>query len=186
MPPKGNAGTSSEPTRKVEEKIVGEDEESVPGNNPLVLIPFKNQHVSLLSVKNEWVLRVNYDIGKSVCLHFQDPSSLSITGGDISLFESMFMAGLRLPFPDIARELLLYLRVAPSQIFPNSWRYLFASFILWRTVIGTRMSVPQFLNVYRPTMDSEGVVKLRTRQGPSFIFLKSVYSNNKEWERQVF
>jgi hypothetical protein len=32
----------------------------------------------------------------------------------------MFMAGLRLPFPDIAWELLLYLRVAPSQIFPNS------------------------------------------------------------------
>jgi hypothetical protein len=29
-------------------------------------------------------------------------------------------------------------------------------------------------------------VKLRTRQGPSFIFLKSVYSNSKEWEKQVF
>jgi hypothetical protein len=35
-------------------------------------------------------------------------------------------------------------------------------------------------------MDSEGVVKLRTRQGPSFIFLKPIYSNNKEWEKQVF
>jgi hypothetical protein len=67
------------------------------------------------------------------------------------------MAGLRLPFPDIARELLLYLRVAPSQIFPNSWRYLFASFILWRTVLGTRMSVPQFLNVYRPTIVTKGL-----------------------------
>jgi hypothetical protein len=137
-------------------------------------------------VKNEWVLRVNYDIGNSVRLHFQNLSSLSITGGDISLFERMFMAGLRLPFPDMARELLLYLRVAPSQIFPNSWRYLFASFVLWRTVIGTRMSVPQFMNVYRPAMDSEGVVKLRTQQGPSFIFLKPIYSNKKEWEKQVF
>jgi hypothetical protein len=35
-------------------------------------------------------------------------------------------------------------------------------------------------------MDSVGIVKLRTRQGPSFIFLKPVYSNNKELERQVF
>jgi hypothetical protein len=35
-------------------------------------------------------------------------------------------------------------------------------------------------------MDSEGIVKLWTRQGPSFIFLKSIYSNNKDWEKQVF
>jgi hypothetical protein len=53
-------------------------------------------------------------------------------------------------------------------------------------VIGSRMSIPQFMNVYRPGMDAEGIVKLRTRQGPSFIFLKPVYSNNKDWEKQVF
>jgi hypothetical protein len=41
------------------------------------------------------------------------------------------------------------------------------------------------MNVYRSAMDSEGVVKLRTRQGPSFIFLKPIYSNNKDWEKQV-
>jgi hypothetical protein len=53
MPPKGNTDTSSKPTREVEENIVGEDEEGVPRNNPLVLIPLENRHVSLLSVKNE-------------------------------------------------------------------------------------------------------------------------------------
>jgi hypothetical protein len=120
MPYKDNARASSEPTPEVEENIVGEDEEDVLRNNPPVLIPLENRHVSLLSVKNEWVLLINYDISNSVCLHFQDPSSLSIMGSNISLFERMFMAGLRLPFPDIAWELLLYLRVAPSQIFPNS------------------------------------------------------------------
>jgi hypothetical protein len=41
-----------EPTREVEENIVGEDEEGVPGNNPPVLIPLENRHVSLLSGKN--------------------------------------------------------------------------------------------------------------------------------------
>jgi hypothetical protein len=151
-----------------------------------VLIPLENRHVSLFSVQSEWILRANYDIGNSVRLHFQDPSTLSISGGDITLFERMFMARLRLPFPDIAREFLLHLKVAPSQIFPNSWRYLFASFILWRTVIGSQMSIPQFMNVYRPGMDAEGVVKLWTRQDPSFIFLKPIYSNNKDWEKQVF
>jgi hypothetical protein len=127
-----------------------------------VLIPLENRHVSLFSVQSEWILRANYDIGNSVRLHFQDPSTLSISGGDITLFERMFMARLRLPFPDIAREFLLHLKVASSQIFPNSWRYLFASFILWRTVIGSRMSILQFMNVYLPGMDAEGVVKLRT------------------------
>jgi hypothetical protein len=173
MPPKSRAGTSSVLARAVAENIVGKNEEGILRDNPPMLIPLENRHVSLLSVQNEWVLRVNYDIDKSVRLHFQDPSALSITGGDISLFERMFMAGLRLPFPDIAWEFLLYLKVAPSQIFPNSWRYLFAAFILWRTMIGTRKSVPQFMNVYRPTMDSEGVVKLRTRQGPSFYIFET-------------
>jgi len=138
----------TEPIHKAEENVVGEDEEIAFGNNPPTLIPLENRYVSLLSMKNEWVLRINYDIGNSVRLHFQDPSSLHIRVGDVSLFERMFMVGLRLPFPDIAQDLLLHLRVAPSQIFPNSWRYLFASFILWRSVVGTRMSIPQFLNVY--------------------------------------
>jgi hypothetical protein len=148
--------------RAAAENVAEQHEEVTPGDPSAVLIPLENRHVSLFSVQSEWILRTNYDIGNSVRLHFQDPSSLSIPGGDITLFERMFMAGLRLLFPDIAREFLLHLRVAPSQIFPNSWRYLFASFILWRTVIGSRMSIPQLLNVYRPGMDAEGVVKLRT------------------------
>lgn len=96
----------------------------------MVLLPLENHHISLFSVQSEWILRRNYDIGNSVRLHFQNQSALRISGGDVTLYERMFMAGLRLPFPDIAREFLLYLKVAPSQIFPNSWRYLFASFIL--------------------------------------------------------
>jgi hypothetical protein len=126
MSSKGNPGNSSDPVHEVEEDIVREEEENIHGDNLPLLIPHENRHVSLLSVKNEWVPCINYDIGNSVCLHFQSPTSLSISGSDISLFERMFMAGLRLPFPDIARELLLHPRVAPSQLFPNSWRYLFA------------------------------------------------------------
>lgn len=50
-------------------------------------------------------------------------------------------------------------------------------------MVGSRMTISQFLNIYRPTMDSEGVVKLRIHQGASFIFFKPIYSNDKEWER---
>jgi hypothetical protein len=45
---------------------------------------------------------------------------------------------------DIAWELVLYLGISPSQIAPNAWRYLFASFILWHTVLEARMTIAEF------------------------------------------
>jgi hypothetical protein len=60
------------------------------------------------------------------------------------------MAGLRLPFPAIAREFLEYLQVAPSQIRPNGWRYFFASYLLWPIILGNhRMSIREFFSIYR-------------------------------------
>jgi hypothetical protein len=35
----------------------------------------------------------------------------------------------------------LFLMVAPSQIMPNAWRYLFASYILWRLVLKKEMKI---------------------------------------------
>jgi hypothetical protein len=41
----------------------------------------------------------------------------------------MFMAGVRLPFPSIVRELLSFLHVTHVQLIPNGWRYFFFTFI---------------------------------------------------------
>jgi predicted 2-oxoglutarate/Fe(II)-dependent dioxygenase YbiX len=113
-----------------------------------------------------------------VLLHFQNPVSREIRGGDLVLYEWMLLARVRLPFPDIARELVLYLGVSPSQIAPNAWRYLFASFILWRTVVEARMTIPEFFNVYRITYKREGVVEFTMRMNPIFIYHSPNYSNN--------
>jgi hypothetical protein len=83
-----------------------------------------------------------------------------INGGDVTLYERMFLAGLRLPFPEIARDFVLFLMVAPSQIMPNAWRYLFASYILWRLVLKKEMDILQFFNIYRPRQTSEGMIEL--------------------------
>jgi hypothetical protein len=91
---------------------------------------------------------VSYDILPSVQLSFQNPETKSIDGGDITLFQRMFMAGLRLPFPEIAWDFVLFLMVAPSQIIPDAWRYLFASYILWKTVLRSEMSIGKFFNIY--------------------------------------
>jgi hypothetical protein len=98
----------------------------------------------------------------------------------------MLLVELRFPFPDIAWELVLYLRVASSQIAPNAWRYFFASFILWRTVLEARMTIPEFFNVYWVNYKREGVVEFTIRTNPSFIFLSPNYSNNRGWRSKFF
>jgi hypothetical protein len=98
----------------------------------------------------------------------------------------MLTAGLRLPFPDIAREMVLYLGVSPSQIAPNAWRYLFASFILWLTVLEARMTIPEFFNIYRVNYKREGVVEFTVWENPIFIFLSQSYSNNRGWRSEFF
>ncbi len=143
------------------------------------LVPLDRRWASKIRVRDEFRLRKNYDILPSVLLHFQNPVTREICGGDIVIHERMLLVGLRFPFPNIARELVLYLEVAPSQIAPNAWSYLFASFILWHTVLGARMAIPSFFNVYRANYKRECVVEFTVWTNPSFIFLSPNYSNNR-------
>lgn len=75
-------------------------------------------------------------------MYFQDSVSQTFEGREMQLYERMFMAGLCLPFSLIAQELVNFLGIAPSQIWPNGWRHFFASYFLWPTVLeGCQMSV---------------------------------------------
>jgi hypothetical protein len=94
------------------------------------LSPLEIKVETVLFERHEGVLRLNYNIPPMVRMFYQTPGARLIDGGNITLFERMFLAGLRLPFPEIARDFVLFLMVAPSQIMPNTWRYLFASYIL--------------------------------------------------------
>jgi hypothetical protein len=123
--------------------------------------------------RHEGVLRLNYDISPMVRMFYQTPGARVIDGGDITLFERMFMAGLRLPFLEITRDFVLFLMVAPSQIMPNAWRYLFASYILWRLVLKKEMKILQFLNIYRPRQTSEGMIELSVRHPLYSLNLKA-------------
>jgi hypothetical protein len=116
----------------------------------LALRPLENRQEAVVLEVHEEVLQWNYDISSSVRLFFQNPTTRSIDGGDITLFQRIFMAGLRLPFLEIARDFVLFLMVAPSQIMPNAWKYLFASLILWKIVLRLEMNIGQFFNIYSP------------------------------------
>jgi hypothetical protein len=119
-------------TESEEEELLSEDE-VVPEQveRQMLLVPLDHRGVSKVGTGDEFHLRNNYDIPPTVLLHFQNPVTREIRGGDLFFYEKMLLAGLRFPLPDIARELVLFLGVSPSQLIPNAWRYLLASFILW-------------------------------------------------------
>jgi hypothetical protein len=180
---------------ELEEEDALSDDEVMPelGDNPIQggivlrpLVPLDRQGASRIHIGDEFCHRNNYDILPPVLLHFQNPVTLEIQSGDIVIYEKMLTVGLRLPFPDIAREMVLYLGVSPSQIAPNAWRYLFASFILWRTVLEARMMITEFFNIYRVNYKREGVVEFTVWENPIFIFLSQSYSNNRGWRSEFF
>jgi hypothetical protein len=75
---------------------------------------------TVLFESHEGELRLSYDIPPTVRMFYQTLRARVIDDGDVTLFERMFMAGLRLPFLEIAQDFVLFLMVAPSQIMPNS------------------------------------------------------------------
>jgi hypothetical protein len=98
----------------------------------------------------------------------------------------MLMARLQFPLPAIARELVIFLGVVPTPIVPNTWRNLFASFILWQTVTKARMIILKFFNIYRPADKRDGMVEFSVVVKPICIYLCLTYSNNKQWRQQTF
>ena len=85
----------------------------------------------------------------------------------VGVYERVLKAGLRFPLSSLHRELLKYLGLSVSQIFPNAWRV----FIVLYGVMsnGARMlTVREFLHCYRP----EEIDKSRGMY--SFIPKKSV------------
>jgi hypothetical protein len=114
----------------------------------LSLIPHENRFRSLILASEEGHLRQSYNILASVTLHFQEPGQLFIAGGDVTITKRMLMVEFWFPFSGIAEELLVQLGMAPCQVKPNGWRYMFASFILWRIKLQKRMSIAEFLTIY--------------------------------------
>jgi len=72
------------------------------------LVPTEDREESTWLSCHEATLRRDYDIGPSVNLFFQEPGSLGIIGGEVTLTERMFMAGIRLPFPKIVQEVCTF------------------------------------------------------------------------------
>jgi hypothetical protein len=85
----------------------GSDSNGAPIGGGPNLIPHEYRFGSLIPASEEGRLRQSYNIPNSVTLHFQEPGQLFIAGCDVTITERILMAGFRLPFIGIARELLV-------------------------------------------------------------------------------
>ena len=69
-------------------------------------------------------LRKAYSIPSFVKLRFDTKNEGAMVRENehvVRIYEDMFEAGFRLPFPRVVREMLHYLQIAPHQLAPNAW-----------------------------------------------------------------
>jgi hypothetical protein len=84
-------------------------------------------------------LRKAYSIPSFVKLRFDTKDKSAVVHEnehEVCVYEDMFEAGFRFPFPRVVREMLHYLWIAPHQLAPNAWWTFFTCVILWLTVLG--------------------------------------------------
>jgi hypothetical protein len=83
-------------------------------DGPIDLSPMESRAETAILERHKDVLRLNYNIPLTARMFYQTPGTQTIDGGDVTLFERMFMAGIWLPFPKIARDFVLFLMVSLS------------------------------------------------------------------------
>jgi hypothetical protein len=127
-----------------------------------------------------------------VKLRFDEKKNDAIVHSDrheFCVYEAMFRAGFRLSFLPMVRELLSYLDLAPHQLAPNAWRYLYGCMVLWPLALGKehRLTIKEFLHLHRVHRNpgGSGVYNIQTRRG-KLIILEPKYSSNHGWKNKYF
>jgi len=121
-----------------------------------------------------------------VFLRFADYDTRAIVSEktrEVCLYESIFEAGLRLPFPTIAWELLCYLHIDSSQIKPNEWRYPFVLLHSLAFGIGREHWFDnQIVSHCLSPCEIRLALNIPTAIKSKLTSLHSSYSNNKRWK----
>ncbi|MQL96849.1 hypothetical protein Taro_029531 [Colocasia esculenta] len=135
-------------------------------------------------------LREHFRIGEEyeIVLMREDESYLTQRPGCFVLSLDLLEAGLRLPVPEIAKELLRSWKVAPIQLTPNSWRTIFVFCVMCR-----KKKIEATLEIFRShfslvcSPQSEmGIVYVKHRTNRMRINFSPRLSNNKGWTGRLF
>jgi hypothetical protein len=146
---------------------------------------------SEITSANEARLRNSYSISSLITLQFAAKNTGATVKDDtheVCVYEDMFKAGFRFPFPRVVRELLHYLQIAPHQLTPNAWKIFFACVVLWPKALGEgkNLSIREFLKIYKlmEVSGAEYLFNFQERRSTKFIRLTG-RSNSKAWRKKI-
>jgi hypothetical protein len=138
-------------------------------------------------------LRVEYGIPRTVILRtpegFRELGNLMVEDG-IALAEDQLRAGLRLPFPNVVREVLRRLSLAPAQLTPSAYMILYAVAVMWPELFKEEgrplLTADEFLYMYHPQKCPENAWAFRSRCSMgSPVELTKAQTNWREWRKRV-
>ncbi|MQL92230.1 hypothetical protein Taro_024848 [Colocasia esculenta] len=135
-------------------------------------------------------LRERFRIGEEyeIVLTREDESYLSQRPGCFVLSLDLLEAGLRLPVPEIVKELLRSWKVAPIQLTPNSWRTIFVFCVMCRKkkIEATSEIFRSHFSLACSPQSGMGIVYVKHRTNRMRINFSPRLSNNKGWTGRLF
>ncbi|MQL97808.1 hypothetical protein Taro_030506 [Colocasia esculenta] len=135
-------------------------------------------------------LRERFRIGEEyeIVLMREDESHLTLKPGCFMLSLNLLEAGLRLPMPEIAKELLRSWKVAPIQLTPNSWRTIFVFCIICRKkkIEATAEIFRNHFSLACSLQSGMGIVYVKHCTNRMRINFSPQLSNNKGWTGHLF
>ncbi|RWW21770.1 hypothetical protein GW17_00014063 [Ensete ventricosum] len=168
-PEVGSSGASSGPSSPVDARVL-RDLEVMKSDHDLDTAVTEG---SLVAIRERYNIPVEY--GLHVPQPGQRPYSLDAPGMCISV--DALEAGLRFPLHPLIEECLRWWRVSPSQVAPNSWRYLVV-FLGECRGAGIIPTQDLFMACFR-LCKSQGGYYLTARVG---FRVSGAPSNNKSWK----
>jgi len=116
-------------------------------------------------------LRSHYQVPDHIPIRLprKDERCYSGRTADVSIYDDMFAASLRLPLTAVHRQLADFLGLSVNQIALNTWRIFIGAEILWVSLSGRnhQLSLDEFFYCYRPKhiVSSKGTSFCRSREG---------------------
>ena len=142
-----------------------------------------------LKGKDESRIRKRFQIPPSIKIGIPSASdrACSYFPDEVCFYEADFANGLRFPIHPFIKELFLCLKIAPTQLVPNSWRTLVCCMVIWMsTNEGDILKVEKFLHFYhlgRPKLP--GYWEFKPWDKNSRLVFNSP-SSLREWKTKFF
>ena len=163
------------------------------GNRPFILPEdwAVNKFLPKMSEKVFKELRTRFKIPDHISFRLPRKEEKCYTGRttDVSMYDAMLSAGLRLPLTVLHRQLVDFMGIFVSQIAPNAWRTFIRTEVLWGRLSGgnRQLSLDEFFYCYKPCqiVSSKGTYHFSVRE-KDLRLVSNMPDSNRSWKSRYF